>query len=452
MNQIEGVISIKDLFAELVRKCTLIIICAVISAIALGGFKLMKNLQANNKSEEVIQELTEEQKEAAESYVAKVKEQESLDKYIAESILLEMNPYEVYRSELQFLITDEGDTSNLSTIRGAYADYLVFGRLASDIAEKYGEYDELALKDIIETDGNIREQDPAIRTVRVLILAKDKKQAEELSVCVKEQLESFSKEVSEKIETHKWELVDENMFHFLKTDLIGKKDYYVNLLQTVETEAEMLEDQLNAAQMSYVAELLGGDLENQDENSVGTKDGIGIKSVLKYAILGGALGFAGCVVVIVAVYFFSSQIKQEKETEYVHDIRHLGNGSIYNRKCTDKITDSIFYKDKIVDFEINAEKIVNRIVDVCQEKAVLECAFIGMIDEKANKAVDILVEKLIEQKINAVAFDIEDKKVLPQNVILVESLRKTTEESVKSQIEFCDEHQLEVLGYITLSK
>lgn len=452
MNQIEGVISIKDLFAELVRKSVLIILCAVIFALALGGYKLINNLQAQKNVDNVAQELTEEQIEAVLDYVAKVKEQESLETYIEGSVLLSLNPYDVYRTELQYFIKDEKDTSNLSTIRAAYADYALFGRLANDVAADLDTYDEHAIRDVLETDSYIREQDPDLRTVRIMVFAKDEKQTEELVASVKKQIENYCAEINQTIESHKFVLLDENTHRVLKTDLIGKKDYWKEQLKTVETEADMLEDQLNATQMSYATELLGDEVEDQDVSSQEKKPGIGIKSILKYAILGGALGFAGCVVMIVALYFFSSQIKQEKDTEYVHGISHLGNGIVYKRKCTDKLADTIFYKDKILDFEMNAEQIVNKIVEICKEKEVAECAFIGMIDEPANQAIDCLIQKLMEQKINAVAFDIEGKKELPQNVILVESIRKTTEENVKSQIDFCVQHQLEVLGYLTLSK
>lgn len=454
MNQIEGVISIKDLFAELVRKCWLIILCAVLMAAVLGGYKLVNNLQAQKNVDEVVGELTEEEIETAQDYILKAREQEKLDAYIEDSILLNINPYNVYRTELQFIINGATDEEDLSTLRAAYADYALFGRLASDIAKEYGDYDELALKDVIETDGDIREQDPALRTIRIMVLAKDEAQAEELAACVKEQVEAYAKELNESIGKHELELLDENTFHFFKSDLVGKKDYYKEQLENLETEVEMLEDQLNASQMSYALDILGEDVEDSEDAGNTAKPSIGIKSILKFAILGGALGFAGSVALIVAWYFFSSQIKSEKETEYVYQIAHLGNACVYKRNKLDILADNLFDKEKQTDLEENLTAIVNKIASLCKEKSISQIAVVGTRDEETEQVVHSIVQKLAEERITVLLPKKEEieKASLPKNIILTQRIGKTTGEEINEQMNFCKDRNLEICGYITFSK
>lgn len=449
MSQVDNIINIKDLFAEIIRKCWLIVICIIVFATALGGYKYMQRMQSQ---EEVATELSKEEEEAVLEYVAAVREYESVQEYCEDSILFTCNPYNVYQTELQYMISGDVDVDDVATIRAAYADYVLFGRLASDIFSNNKKYSEKALRDVIDTDYVIREQGETLKTVRIMIYAKDKQQSKILIKYVKEQIEAYTKEIKQTIGNHEFILLDENTVTVLKTDIKTTKEHHENYRDTLKDEVENVETQLSSVQMDYALELLG-----KEVKSIDSPKEISLKEILIFVVLGGIIGAVFAIMVIIAFYFFTYQIKTEKEIEYLYSITHLGNCSVNKRGVFDKLADKVFYKNRCFDIEENKEMIALKIIALCKEKNIQNICFVGKVSEDMKNCINIITD--IIQKEGIEIFCIENilkdydlKKTLSKNIIYIGKLRETTVQEAKEQIEFCREQNLKIFGYVTFSK
>lgn len=452
MSQVESVISVKDLFAELIRKLWLIIICIIVFAVALGGYKYVQSVQSQKNEETTIEELSEEDEEAVLEYVAKVQAYESAKEYCENSILFTFNPYNVYQTELQYIIGGDVAEDDLPTVRAGYADYVLFGRLASDIAENNEEYDATALKDIISTDSYIREQDPSLKTVRIMIYAKDEEQNEELVSAVKEQMEAYSKEIKETIGAHEFTLLDENTISVIRTDATNNKNTYENSRDALEEEVKSLESQLSTIQLSYAREVLGEEVIEDIESN---EQGISMKSILKYAILGGVLGCILAICIIAVLYIFSGSVKTVDETGVVFGIRKLAALSVKEKNWCEKFSNKLFYRNSINPSEVETDILFAKLNDLCASEAIKEIVFVGETEAEATKQISALIDKLkkhniLVKRVSNITNNPEDFSVSSKsgNVVLVETLGKSKSKTIFDTMKVCKECDIDVLGYI----
>lgn len=450
MSEVDSVIDIKDLFAELIRKCWLIVICMIIFAIGFSGYKYMKNVQIQQGASAEIMELTEEDKETALEYVSMVQQYESLKEYCEKSILFTFNPYNVYQTELQYIIGGDVKADDVATIRAAYADYVLFGRLASDIASNHKKYTEKALREIIDTDYVIREQGETLKTVRIMVYAKDKKQSQTLVKFVKEQIESYSDEINQTVGTHRFTLLDENTTTIIKNDVKDTKNHYENSMKSLESEIEISKEKLGVVQIEYALDLLG---EENEKIEVEVEQEIGLKSIFIFLILGSIVGGTVGIAIIIVPYFFSDQIKTAKEIENIYYIKHFGNCSLDKRNSFERLADKFFYKNDNFDTQENLNAIVSNVSSFCKENSKKNIYFVG----KADKEMKVVLEKisigLKKEMIEGILLEnITEMRDLSENIISIMKIKRTTVQEINEEIEFCEKQNLKICGYITFSK
>lgn len=424
MSQVENVIDIKDLFKELIKKWWLIVLCTCIFALALGGYKYVTELQGMKNAESDKGELTKEEKKDALEYISVVEQLEEIESYMDHSILLNCNPYNVYCTELQFVIGGDVEEENISTIRAAYYDYMTYNRLASDMAAENKKYDVRALHEVLVTDTENSPQDPSLKTLRLMVYAKDKKQAAALTESAKEQIYAYSDQLKETIGSHEFMLLDEDTSPIMIVEIKEKKAYFEDTFKLLEEKEMLMVGQLNSLQKQYVQNQLGVDKKVEEVNS----SFINFKSVLKFAILGAAVGCLGGMVLIIAFYFFTDHVKTEKEIEYLYEIKHMGD-----------------YK--------NINDISRQLVSVCKEKGIEKIAFIGTVKEKEEKILTDIRETLGENKIETILVeaDSENDMELPKDGVVLITLRKTRVEEVDKMIKTFTKKGMNLYGYLTFS-
>lgn len=457
MNHIDGVIDVKDLFAELVRKAWLIILCTLLFMGALGAYAFLQNQQANNDVKNIENSMEKEEIEAAKDYAMAVLEFYNIEDFLDNSIMMTCNPYNLYQTELKYVISGDIKTDDIATIRSCYENYVLYGQLMNDIANLDEDYKGKVLIDALTIDTEAGLQTDSSRIVSVLVYAKDEKQSKELVAYAKEQLEAYSEDVEKEFSEHKLELLSDSTIQTVKLDIILEKETYEKNYELIEAEMEALGAPLSAIQKEYAVVILKETLDKdvlkelKIEESV---EGDNTLGVIKYAILGAGVGFVFATILIIAFYFFTNQIKSEKEVEHLYGIKHIGNYPVYKRTAFDKCANKIFYKSRTSDLESAKDEVLNELIALCKEKQIKEIGFCGNTDEVVSSVLNELCGKLERAGIKSVCIENlqENDAELPHNMIGIELVRKTLLQDIVKEIEICDMKNISLCGYITFSK
>lgn len=457
MNHLDGVIDVKDLFAELIRKAWLIILCTVLCMGALGVYAFIQNQQATENKENVESMLEEEELEAANDYVMAVLEFYNLEDYLDNSIMMSGNPYNLYQTELKYMISGEIDKDDIATIRTCYENYVLYGQLSNDIANVDEEYKGKVLIDALTIDTESGLQMDSSKIVSVLIYAKDEKQSKELVAYAKEQIEIYANDVAKQFPGHKLEFLNDATIQTVKLDLILAKETLEKNIELIEADMEALGAPLSASQKEYAVKILKESLDKKALKELKIEEsfnGENTFGVVKYAVLGGGVGFAMAVALIVALYFFTNQIKSEKEVEHLYGIKHIGNCPVYKRTAFDSLADKIFYKSKTNDLEGAKCEIVDRLVALCKEKEIKEIGICGSADSVVESVLNDICKKVEKSGIKCMYIrNLQEENIeLPYNIVGVELVKKTSLQDIVKEIEICDTKNISQCGYITFSK
>jgi len=457
MNHLDGVIDVKDLFAELIRKAWLIILCTVLFMGALGAYAFVQNQQSTENEDSVESRLEEEELEATMDYVMAVLEFYNLGDYLDNSIMMTCNPYNLYQTELKYVIFGDIEKDDIATIRSCYENYVLYGQLMNDIANVDKDYKGKVLLNALTIDTEAGLQTDSSKIVSVLIYAKDEKQSKELAAYAKEQLELYSNDVAKQFSSHKLELLSDATIQTVDLDLIFAKESYEKNYELVEADMEALGAPLSVSQKEYAVEILKESLDKKALKELKIEESFesgNTFGVVKYAVLGGGVGFAMAIVLIVALYFFTNQIKSEKEVEHLYGIKHFGNCPVYKRTAFDKLADKIFYKSKTYDLDGAKDDIIEELIALCKENEIKEIGFCGSADTVVSSVLKDICKKLEEVGIECVRIGnlFEDNAELPRNVVGIELVKKTALQDIAKEIEICNAKNISQCGYITFSK
>ena len=457
MNQLDGVIDVKDLFAELIRKLWLIVLCAVLSAVILGGYAYVQNKQSAQTAEKIENILGEEELEAADLYVEKVVQFLNMEDYMETSIITNCDPYNVYQTQIQYVISGDVDTSEVATIRTCYENYVADGHLSNAIAEMNDAYAGKVLLDAITIDSATFVQSDSLKLVSVQLTAIDEAQTEELVAYVKELLEDYSVVVSKEIGEHKLVFLNQATITDLDYEFVKLRGNLTSLYEFLEEELGTYATALSSEQMRYAVEVLKASVDEETLADLGIEVGSEsgkTTSVKKFVVLGAGVGFAGAVVLIIALYFFTSHLKSEKEIEHLYGIKHYGNCPVYKSNVFDRLADKLFYKDKSYDVAMAKASLVKALLAMCKEEQIKELGIVGDVDAVvAGELEDVCKNMKTEGvEITLLRTVSEENPTLPGNVIIVELVKKTMMNEIAKVIKECNEKEIALRGYITFSK
>ena len=436
MSQVENVIRVRDLFAELVRKCWLIIVCVLFFAIALGGLAVFENAQAKKSQAEaeIVETPKEDLEELEEDYRQAVLTYEGLVEYFEKSIWLSCNPYEVYQTELRYVISNISNEEDTASIRTSYHNYVTLGRLFSDMYDADHKYEERYLSEVIKIDVEGFNNKETLRTFSVIIYAKDAKQSAYLAKSVQKQMMKFAESLGATVGIHELALLETNTTEIIRRDLLTYRDDIRNNRNSWKDTVANREAALEQAKIGQVVQ------EEVEE-----------KSVVKYLFLGAVVGGAVSVVIIIALYFFTNQVKTEEELEYLYEIKHLGNCAFNKKNVFEKLADKLFYKDKNFNLDENIIQIFHKIKDICEQNSIGRIGLVGSANEKEFECIEALKALLKNENIELMYTE-ELEDVPFKDAVFVVSIRRTLIQDVEVKMNSYKEEGLRVQGYITFSK
>lgn len=453
-------ISIKDLFAEAVKKLWIVILCMVVCCVAVTALRYNKDKKeadaANNMGtiSDVQTELSDDQLAKVYNYVGRVEQYRQQTDYMENSIWLNIDATSVQSAALQYYVKASTEEQAYD-VAMAFYNYLNNGGFLSEVAEerntKSGFMRELFVFDTA-TYGTFN----ASNVIGIRITEGTESGRDRLVDLTKEKILAFSESLKASGVSHEILLVQDTKFTNIDNNMAKTKaDYYNNHITLGDT-IKTLEGELSAEQKDAAETMLNTKPEEdgkEPEPAPVVKKTARISK--KAVVLGLALGLILSVGLIWLVYILNGRIKGADEIKKAYDIRALAVVPNKKKNVFAKLADKLFGASTVLSKEASLELLESRILAVCEDEAVTEVVLTGNYGEAAKKDLEDICERLNKKQIHAIRTEgvcnsAESFRLLHEtkNVILVETLYASRYSEVTQEMSLCREQAVNVLGYV----
>ena len=326
-------ISIKEILAVVIKRGVAIVCTAVMFAVLLGGVQVVSKLGAISSSENTPEKVAERNEEAMSTYQIQynvlessiAKAQYKLDKqleYNEESLLMQLDPYNKYRSYVILTVTevDESAFQQVYDQEGTPVDYVV-----SKILNQYEVYwNNLDVMGELENNPYSDTNEKYIREVAkvtgedggVLFISVNAQTAAEASAlcdAIYENILKVQPTIAEATYAHELSILGSGTkaeidYELDKTQITNKENVDTYQLEIEEYKYEMKK------------------LSKPSEESVLTLGGV-VKSAVKWAIIGGVVGFVMACAVVWLIYILSDGVETSRQAEAILGVPYYGSAT-----------------------------------------------------------------------------------------------------------------------------
>lgn len=452
----DPVISVRDLLAECIRKMAIILLCAVICAAALCGFKYYKDKQAANgiaeageqQEAEVDVELTDEQQQQVLNYVNAVEQQAGLKAYLEHSIYINCNPYHMNYVHLQYNVDSESELELREAVL-ALRTYILGGPLANDLSVKDGEVESKYFIELIRCESITHGSYMDNGMIEIIMYAESKERAQTYGTWINESLENYMTVLNNSgIECELEKIAEQTLVYMHSNLLYDRSDKQAQMEDIKNKVSEMLA-QLTPEQVKAANMLLAQELEEENKDTlVIPKASINVK----YFILGGILGCVLGVCIIAVYYIFTNTIKVSTDVQNMFGVTYLGGLSLKKRTVFDKLADKLFYPSECFVLADQKIEVVSKILFCCKR---YDIHHVYMLTNGAGKfgVINEIAEELSKHGVTCSVADnllSQMDAVKAKNIILVNQIQKTKYQEIENEILFYKNQDMNVLGYVTV--
>lgn len=458
MNQkTERVISIKELIKYILNKYIFVGICLLCGAIFLAGMYFLKNRGEDGsvesstiKYEDMYEDFTDEEKAELQYALYTHERLVEIEKYIENSIYMQLDPYNLQQSTMVFNIELVGyenldveeKREMVNQLVSVYYRYVVNGGLVTDLVES-GDMPENATSEMLyevifagydgelEYNGNFY-----VGTYASDILPG-------ITESIQECISNYSTEMSKSIK-HKVTLMD-SFLATLKNDSIynAQRNYYTERNSNID-RAEYAASTLTGDLLTYYNyEIAKQEGENVDESVTVTNasdSGISWKQMIKYGIVGGILGIVGACGLLLFMFMFSKTIVSDADYTLTMGLKYL-----VKVKSDSNDDDLKFAAVKIKAACKKAE--IDKIALISSNKENLENKDkqLSELLSKHNINVDILSAPMLDCDVMGKLFELG-------NCFIMEKTGVSKYSSVQDMVALCNENNINILGVVDIKK
>lgn len=310
----EHVIYIKDMLFAVLYKWRTVLIVAVAAALLLGGFRFV-SLQGRNIDSQAVQELTEDyllQKEALEKEIVGLEERiEAYDAYIDNSPFIALNPHSIYAHELHIylepLYTEalpgEKYSDPADPLLGAYRKLLVNNETFNTFAAALG-LEGMNMEGIVDVNC-----DYTTNQLTIIVRQADQEKKDIITEVLQTAINDVRDAVTQIIGEHKMSVIN--------TSVSLRNDTDLALLQTRRSEELLKLEETLKARTAELDALAAPDVQPVTGAQV-------LVSAIKYAIVGGLLGFFGVACILVLVHLARKKVYSGRTLEDQTGLAVLG--------------------------------------------------------------------------------------------------------------------------------
>lgn len=467
MERQEREISLSKLFWRIVFGWRCLLICALVLAVLAGGFFYLKDMRSYKSllnqpgaNVEKTYEFTEQELQQLQSIRDLQAVIDKNETYMAESPLMNINPYEEnvlllrfhVDSDYRFNYTEDNSPDYTRSVVDAYEEYIGNGELAEKIIQDLElDMEKKYMEELLNFDSL---GDNTVFSIEVAYPSE--KELPEIADVVKGEISKKSENISEKVGSHTLKLLSENVTVRTDLELAGVQKTNFDALNSYRTQlsalkASMTPEQLDKLQQEKIAE----DGEKKEEETVSiVKPGLRIK----YIILGFVLGMFLAAMWICFKILFTSRLQDSEELAELYKFRTFGILPVQKKVSgVDKFIVKIKNRNKKqMTLEQNLDIISSNIELHCKAENISQIYLTGTEIENIDK---VLIEPIIKRLEHAgmqvvygenICYDAAALRRLVEtaNVILIEQADVSKYQEIEKEIRIIIQQNVNILGYI----
>ncbi len=450
-------IDLAGLLTSFFLKWKQIAVCALAGMILLGSFGYLKNRNADMPEETVTEEaeLTEEESWNVAEAVQLKKENDAIEEYVENSVLMQTDAYHRESVLLQYCI-QEADIHTLPKAVESYTAFLLYGQAAEAVQksnEPFRKTQAVYLAELITAWQAADRQNEIItdslqdwKTEKILyveVSGKDKEMTQQLADAVQKEMEKYASFVKKNCGSHELILLNEINRTRADNTLLAQQREKRSLLKVGRDNLKAMTDAMSEMQKIAYAKDCGIETEEKAEMIAGSDT----SSVLKYIVLGLCSGIFAYGCIFVCLYLMRNTVRSESEFQSYYNVPLYG--SVSARKTAGKTG-----QDKAGN---RLEQTLGRIRLACKkqgiEKLCLAAEFSAGTKEQA--VLEHILQQFQDWGIHAVIGKEPDSDISQWNmleeagtVLLVCSIGETTYPMVNHAMEFYCENDIDVMGAV----
>lgn len=509
----EREISLIDLIVEVLLHWRVVVVAMLIGGILMGGFSYytssktakaqrlqlseqekqeqllaeQKELEAQMSEEELEEWLNANRQELeealTETQIANVNSaimyeqfSEARLAYQEESILMQMDPFSVPRTEITFLVQSD-DLERTYNIEKIYEDLLTSTDLHNYVKKECGI--EKEINELIALERSSYGQMQGVDTVRVAVLHDDLSMCQAMADAIVSYVQQQQQRLESKVGAHKVVLLNQSVGTVMSLDTFNQQKSCLSDITAYTNAAVNLKAAFTDEEWYYYNYLVAGkvsanpnkddvegtELEESESEDAPTTIVVTTPGVsIKYIILGMILFAFGYVFVIFLMYIFNNKLRATDNLQDIYSIPQLGTipGDEKKKKFLGIIDEWILklrYRDKrrfapqeAANLAAVAAKMAVKkqgVSNVC----LMGCNLAG----EALKACELIKERLTAegatvQILSNVLYDAEVMEELAdaQGAVLVETAGSTLYDEIAKELELLKRQNITVLGGIVV--
>lgn len=459
-------INLIDLLQKLCRQWKQIAVCAVIFACLLGGYRYIKDRSAVNATgtDTAIEEitLTKDEQQRVNGAIELSEEIAATEKYLEESILMNVDPYHKDRVLLLYSI-DDATKSTKQKIVESYLTFLTAGGAIEAIQETDSErwdINKSYLSELISayqrTDSSyqiVLEDTTAETLFYVEITGEDSKMAGQLAQAIQRAIEEYHDTAKKIAGKHILTLVSNEQGVKSDSSLATQqhdKNYQLSTnLASLKTLTDSFGEQQNLVYEEMLIEVAAEGTEQQKE-AVST----GISK--KWIVLGFAGGIFVYCCIFACFYLFRDTVKSMEELKAHYNFPIYGG--IILRKGTKGNGEDLAGNQRD-QYEREKAQLLNRVRLACKKQKFTKICLATdfSLSEQEKSFMGDASKQLKEWGIDTVlgenmAGNVSMWDTLTEvgNVLMVYRIGTTTHQMIDEEMNFYTENNLQIVGVITI--
>lgn len=368
--------NMKELFALLVRRCRAVLLTALIFAVLLGGVQAFRTSRSNSDESDVS---AEEKIASQYADLAALKQQltttkakvASLQEYVVQAPLMEIDPYRVYTTTMLIGLTP-AENAPVASASQEYSDGAVCAawlagtdiqKLAADTS--FAEIGNLYLQDLFSA----KPLSGGVLSLRTYGTSQER--AEELADMLYQGLHRQFSGESSSIPTVNAVLSSATLCE-TNTEIADKQDKIFKELTTAKESLTTLTSKVQSQELA---------LPHDDETPSPVKSGV------KYAVLGFAVGIILACLWILVKAMFSGRIETAGQLETMGGAPYWGTLAVAKRK-SDRWADAILGETLWADRNAAAAHLADRVA-AC-DSASAGIAIISSLSDQPEELDDFV--------------------------------------------------------------
>lgn len=397
-------VNIFDLMCYVCLKWRIIIASAIVFSIIFCGLGYMKTQENNDSTSSMSLEdynLLDAEKEQIDLYLVYEDSYKELVNFIrCNDFLLESNPNEMYLAYIEYVVQNTDDAELISR---TIVDKILLNRRAEDFSRFYNAETIELDNDVYATYINEESKDEKV-ILRISIYEKNEESCNKAVLEMEEYVNSLYGDIKSKLGSYELLLLMDdtyqyggeilnNYISFLKDSRWGRYTAMGAAYNALSPNARNYIDNRNQNE------------DNQDNFALNMNNKNLLKSLLKYVIMGCALGVVLVIGLYSFIYIFTAKIRFEDDFKVLFNLNVLGR--ISKRDGKNRI-DNMIRKMRhsalhIVKSDEIYDVICSNIKLLC-EKNEIKSVFISgsIIESEEQDVMNIISEKMKEYDIKIV--------------------------------------------------